>query len=130
VEGFESLSLLNKPNLIPNGICLNSCGQGGIRTPEDRSRLIYSQVRLTTPPPTHLKFKISVSRCPDLNRRPTPYHGVALPAELQRHELFCQNFFDLPDIHSRLPIDRTQLQNLLETFQRIIQVVVFDVIVS
>ena len=25
-----------------------------------------------------------LSRCPDLNRRPTPYHGVALPAELQR----------------------------------------------
>jgi hypothetical protein len=24
------------------------------------------------------------SRCPESNRRPTPYHGVALPAELQR----------------------------------------------
>ena len=26
-----------------------------------------------------------MSRWPELNRRPTPYHGVALPAELQRH---------------------------------------------
>ena len=24
------------------------------------------------------------SRCADSNRRPTPYHGVALPTELQR----------------------------------------------
>ncbi|KKS83161.1 MAG: hypothetical protein UV57_C0023G0027 [Parcubacteria group bacterium GW2011_GWD2_43_10] len=26
------------------------------------------------------------SRWPELNRRPTPYHGVALPAELHRHK--------------------------------------------
>jgi hypothetical protein len=26
----------------------------------------------------------NLSRWPELNRRPTPYHGVALPAELQR----------------------------------------------
>ncbi len=25
-----------------------------------------------------------MSRCADLNRGPTPYHGVALPTELQR----------------------------------------------
>ena len=29
------------------------CGQGGIRTPVDRSRQIYSLLRLTAPPPTH-----------------------------------------------------------------------------
>src|SRR3989344_3761750 len=34
------------------------------------------------------KFKnVSISHPPELNRRPTPYHGVALPAELQRQ--FC-----------------------------------------
>jgi hypothetical protein len=26
-----------------------------------------------------------MSRCADSDRGPTPYHGVALPAELQRH---------------------------------------------
>ena len=26
-----------------------------------------------------------VSHWPESNRRPTPYHGVALPSELQRH---------------------------------------------
>ena len=30
-------------------------------------------------------FLQNLSRCPDLNRGPTPYHGVALPAEVQRH---------------------------------------------
>ena len=29
-----------------------------------------------------------LSRCADSNRRPTPYHGVALPTELQRQILF------------------------------------------
>ena len=32
-------------------------------------------------------FKEKVSQRPDLNRRPTPYHGVALPAELRWHVL-------------------------------------------
>lgn len=30
------------------------CGQGGIRTPEDVSHLIYSQAQLTALVPTHL----------------------------------------------------------------------------
>ena len=30
------------------------------------------------------------SRCADLNRGPTPYHGVALPAELQRLIFYLQ----------------------------------------
>ena len=49
--------------------------------------LRHSQYSLTkagnffkSPPPC-LK---SLSRWPELNRRPTPYHGVALPAELHR----------------------------------------------
>ena len=29
--------------------------------------------------------KSILSRCADLNRGPTPYHGVALPTELHRH---------------------------------------------
>ncbi len=29
-----------------------------------------------------------MSRCAELNRGPTPYHGVALPAELQRRYRF------------------------------------------
>ncbi len=33
-----------------------------------------------------------LSRWPDLNRRPTPYHGVALPAELQRHYRYSKFF--------------------------------------
>jgi hypothetical protein len=32
----------------------------------------------------HNNFR--VSRWPELNRRPTPYHGVALPAELHRQQ--------------------------------------------
>ena len=35
------------------------CGQGGIRTPEDRSRLIYSQAVLTAYLPTHT-IKLSI----------------------------------------------------------------------
>ena len=35
-----------------------------------------------------------MSRWPDLNRRPTPYHGVALPTELHRRSLplYCKSF--------------------------------------
>ena len=33
---------------------------------------------------TELRAHKFLSRWPDLNRRPTPYHGVALPTELQR----------------------------------------------
>lgn len=32
-----------------------------------------------------------MSRCADLNRGPTPYHGVALPTELQRHKIIIPN---------------------------------------
>lgn len=31
---------------------------------------------------SHMPY--TLSRCADLNRGPTPYHGVALPTELQR----------------------------------------------
>ena len=67
---------------------------------------IYSLPHLTALVPTHfdfrfkildfrfiinfkicnLKSEIILSRCADLNRGPTPYHGVALPAELQRRD--------------------------------------------
>ena len=36
----------------PSTFHILTCGQGGIRTPVDRSRQIYSLLRLTTPPPT------------------------------------------------------------------------------
>ena len=43
--------------------------------------IIWRWLHVDTYPLTSL----FVSRCPDLNWGPTPYHGVALPTELHRH---------------------------------------------
>lgn len=37
---------------------------------------------------------LPLSRCADSNRGPTPYHGVALPTELQRQ--ICYTYYFLP----------------------------------
>ena len=57
----------------------NYVGREGFEPSKAQGQQIYSLSRLTASVPTHM-----VSRCADLNRGPTPYHGVALPAELQR----------------------------------------------
>ena len=44
------LLIVNYSNFCENK---NLCGQGGIRTPVDRSRVVYSHVQLTTLSPTH-----------------------------------------------------------------------------
>ena len=49
------------------------------------------------------------SRCADLNRRPTPYHGVALPTELQR-QIFSIYF--LPALSNRLISDSRGLPGI------------------
>ena len=56
-------------------------GRTGFEPVKAQGRLIYSQLRLTASLPTHLHFW---SRCAGSNRRPSPYHGDALPTELQR----------------------------------------------
>ncbi len=40
--------------------------------------------------PLRVICHIFLSHWPESNWRPTPYHGVALPSELQRH-LYCFN---------------------------------------
>ncbi len=58
---------------------LNYVGREGFEPSKAQGQQIYSLPQLTALVPTQGK-----SRCADLNRGPTPYHGVALPAELQR----------------------------------------------
>src|SRR3989344_982199 len=65
-------------------------------------------------PPTDSSVKKtkvqSWSRWSELNRRPTPYHGVALPTELQRQLLFCT--IDPASRYRLLAIHRSALQIL------------------
>lgn len=63
-------------------------GRTGFEPVKAQGRLIYSQLRLTASLPTHIYFW---SRCAGSNRRPSPYHGDALPTELQRRKI-CPPF--------------------------------------
>ena len=68
----------NKTHEINRVFCL--VGRTGFEPVKAQGRLIYSQMRLTASLPTHDSW----SRCAGSNRRPSPYHGDALPTELQR----------------------------------------------